>query len=75
MSLLRKLRYLLIPSARRTEDRDIEEELESLRQFAEPNELGNLALAAEDARAALGWLWVEGLAQDIRYAFRSIPSP
>jgi predicted permease len=71
MSLWRKLTYL-IPSVRRREDEDIQEELESLSQFAGPGELGNLAVAAEDARGALSWLWLERLAQDARYAVRSM---
>ncbi len=71
MSLWRKFRYL-VPWIRRAEDRDIQEELESLRQFADANELGNLTLAAEDARGVLSWLWLERLMQDVRYAFRSM---
>ncbi len=34
--------------------------------------LGNVTLAAEDARSALGWIWLERLGQDLRYAFRSM---
>jgi ABC-type antimicrobial peptide transport system permease subunit len=72
VSLRRKLHYLVSPSARRREDQDIEEELEALRLIAGANELGNLTLAAEDARAALGWVWFERLVQDARYALRSM---
>ncbi len=71
MSLWRKLTYL-IPSVRRREERDIQEELESLGQFAGPAELGNLALASEDARGLMRWLWIERLWQDLRYAARSM---
>ena len=71
MSLWRKFTYLL-PWVRRGEDRDIQEELESLRQFAGPVELGNVTLAAEDARGMLSWLWLERLVQDVRYALRSM---
>ena len=71
MSLWRKFTYL-VPWIRRAEDRDIQEELESLRQFAGASELGNLTLAAEDARGVLSWLWLERLMQDVRYAFRSM---
>jgi putative ABC transport system permease protein len=71
MSLWRKFTYL-VPWIRRAEDRDIQDELESLRQFAGAKELGNLTLAAEDARGVLSWLWLERLTQDVRYAFRSM---
>ena len=54
MSRWRRLNYWINPSARRAEERDIQEELEALRQFAKPGELGNLTLAAEDARAQFG---------------------
>ncbi|MEX2270528.1 MAG: ABC transporter permease [Vicinamibacterales bacterium] len=71
MSLWRKLTYLL-PWVRRAEDRDIEEELAALKEMAGAGELGNLALAAEDARATQSWLCAERLAQDVRYALRSM---
>ena len=72
MSGWRKLNYWISPRARRAEERDIQEELESLRQLAEPGELGNLTLAAEDARSQFGRLWFERLGQDLRYALRSM---
>ena len=72
MSRWRRLRYLVSPAARRAEDREIQEELDALRQFAQPGELGNLALAAEDARGAFGRLWLERLWQDLRYGARSM---
>src|SRR3972149_6975398 len=71
MSLWRKLRYLALPSVRRAEDRDIKEELEALRDIAEPGQLGNFTVAAEDGRGVLSWLWLERLVQDLRYALRS----
>ena len=40
MNAWRKLRYLL-PSYRRSEERDMQEELESLAAMAGPRELGN----------------------------------
>ena len=67
MTFWRKLLYLL-PSRRRESDRDIEQELEALREIAGPLELGNLTLAAEDARSALTWPALEHLCQDLRYA-------
>ena len=51
MSVFRRLRYL-IPGVRRTEERDMQEELASLAEMAEPGELGNLTLAAERRREA-----------------------
>ena len=71
MSLRRKLAYLL-PWRRRAEDRDMREELDALREIAGPRALGNLVLAAEDARAVLTWTWIERLAQDVRYTLRSL---
>jgi predicted permease len=32
--------------------------------------LGNVTLAHEDARAIWGWRWLEGVIQDVRYAWR-----
>lgn len=67
----KKLTHLL-PWVRRAEDRDIQRELESLREMAGPGELGNLTLAAEDARGAFQFRWLEQLIQDARYARRSM---
>ena len=33
---------------------------------------GNSTLVQEDSHAAWGWLWLEQLGQDIRYAFRQL---
>jgi predicted permease len=71
MILWRKLKYLL-PSHRRAEERDMHEELKSLKELAGPHELGNLTLAAEDARAVFTWMWLDRLGQDLRYALRSM---
>jgi predicted permease len=71
VSLRRKLACLL-PWRRRAEDRDIQDELEALRDIAGPAALGNLTLAAEDARAAFTWMWLERLAQDVRYTLRAM---
>lgn len=71
MGQWRKLKYLL-PSRRRAEELDMQEELQSLKELAEPGELGNLTLAAEDARAVFTWMWLEHLGQDLRYALRSM---
>ncbi len=67
-----KLKYLFT-SNRQSRERDMQEELESLRAMADdPRELGNLTLVAENTRAVWSWLWLEHLAQDVRYAFRSM---
>jgi len=67
----RKLRYLL-PSVRRAFDRDMQEELQSLAEIASPGELGNLTLAAENARGEWGWTWFSTLWSDISYGFRTL---
>ena len=72
MNVWRRLNYWINPSARRAEDDDIREELEALRQLAPTSELGNLTLAAEDARGQFTILWLERLWQDARYALRSM---
>ena len=69
MILWRRLKYLL-PWHRRAVNREIQEELNSLAALAEPGELSNLTLAAEDARAVWGWVWLERLWQDLRYGGR-----
>jgi predicted permease len=71
MSLWRKLRALL-PSYRAAQERDMQEELESLKAIAGKGELGNLTLVAEDARAAWRWSWLETLWQDVRYSVRTL---
>lgn len=71
MTLRQRLKYLL-PRYRRTINREIQEELNSLAALAEPGELSNLTLAAEDARAAWGWVWLERLWQDLRYGGRML---
>jgi putative ABC transport system permease protein len=63
---------LLLPWRRRALERDMQDELRSIREMAAPGELGNLALAAEDARAQWTWVRLEQTAQDIRYAIRTL---
>ena len=41
-------------------------------RLAAARELGNRALVEEDTRATWGWTWIEQLAQDLRYAARTI---
>src|SRR5262245_50607030 len=71
MSFLQKLRALL-PSYGAAQERDMQEELESLKAMAGRNELGNLTIVAEDARAAWHWRWLDTLAQDVRYSLRTL---
>ena len=54
MNFWRRLKYLLLPSYRREEERELQDELESLRAIAGPRELGNLSQAAENAREVWG---------------------
>ena len=71
MSLWSRLKYLS-PGFRRAEEREMQEELDSLAEMAEPGELGNLTLAAEQRREAWGWTWLERLVQDLHHAFRNM---
>jgi putative ABC transport system permease protein len=48
------------------------EELQALAALAGRGELGNLTLAAEDARAVWGWMWLSSLVADIRYGIRTL---
>jgi hypothetical protein len=57
MGLFRRLQYLL-PGRRAAEEREMRAEFEALREFADPRDLGNLTLAAENARAVWGWAWL-----------------
>ena len=72
MSMLVRRLLLLLPWRRRAIERDMQDELRSLAAMAEPGELGNLTLAAEDARAEWGWTWLEQTAQDLRYGVRTL---
>src|SRR5215471_11490452 len=69
--LFRRL-LLLLPWRRRAAERDMQEELRSIAAMAGPRELGNLTLAAEDARAEWSWILLEQVAQDVRYALRTL---
>jgi predicted permease len=70
-SFWRRLKYLFLPSYRRREESEMRDELDSLRTIAGRKELGNLTQAAENARQVLGWNWLDGLGQDLRYACRT----
>jgi predicted permease len=71
MSVWKRLGYLL-PWRRRAIDRDIQDELASLAAIADPGELGNLTLAAEDARDVWAWRALERAARDVRIGWRSL---
>jgi putative ABC transport system permease protein len=72
MSILwRKLQYLR-PSYRRAQEREMQEELESLARMADPPELGNITRAAEEARAIWGWVPLEQLYRDVQYGLRTM---
>jgi putative ABC transport system permease protein len=69
MTFWKRLLYLW-PSNRRSMERDMREEIEALQQVAGRRELGNLTLAAENARSVWGWDWLESILADFRYAAR-----
>ena len=47
-------------------------EFEALQELAPRRELGNLTLAAENARAVWGWTWLESFLADLRYGVRTL---
>jgi hypothetical protein len=78
MEFFRKLNWLV---HRRRREQELREELQfHLDEEAEDQqdrdsarrELGNMTQVLEDARSAWGWTLVEQLAQDLRYAFRTM---
>ena len=70
MSFWRRLKCLA-PSYRRAQEIDMREELQSLAAIADAGELGNLTRAAEEARAAWSWTWLDRLYRDLRYTIRA----
>ena len=71
MTIRNRMKYLW-PAWRRREEREMREELGALKAIASAQELGNLTLAMEDARATWGWTWIEGILADVRYALRAL---
>src|SRR5438105_3888608 len=71
MSVWTKLKHLR-PSYRRAQEREMQEELASLAEIAEPGELGNRTRVAEEAREVWTWTWLEQFFRDIQYALRTM---
>jgi len=71
MTIWNRLKYLW-PARRRKEEREMREEWGSLAAIAGSKELGNLTLAMEDVRATWGWMWLDSIIADIRYAIRAL---
>src|SRR5215472_349633 len=78
MGLLRRFAALFRRDAM---DRELDEELqfhlemksrESGDRFAAYRAVGNSLLLRERGRDAWGWLWLDELAQDVRYALRGM---
>ncbi len=68
----RRLQYLL---HREQRDAELADEMAFHREMAERNagmRLGNELLLREQSRDAWGWVWVDALAQDLRYAARQL---
>jgi predicted permease len=68
--LLRKLRYLLLQGQR---ERELSSEMDAHREMmmqAGKTNFGSVLRLREDAREAWGWMWLDRLAQDLRYGVR-----
>lgn len=66
MSWWRRLQFL------RSGEREMQEELRSIREMADGAELGNLTYAAEEARSMWRFNWLDELLRDARYTLRLI---
>jgi hypothetical protein len=72
--LLRRIHYLL---NRRRFDDELAEEMAAHREMAEQRggvRLGNELRVREDSREAWGFMWIDRLSQDVRYALRAMRS-
>jgi putative ABC transport system permease protein len=67
--LARELRSHLEAEAAEQRERGVEAEEA---RYAARRAFGNTALVSEDVREAWGWIWLERLAQDVRYGLRSM---
>ena len=68
--LLRRLRYLL---QQRRLHRELADDMEFHREMAARSgngNFGNMLRLQEQAREAWGWMWIDRLTQDLRYAAR-----
>jgi predicted permease len=68
--LLRRVRYLLL---QRRLQQELADDMEFHREMAERsgnNDFGNVLRMQERAREAWGWMWIDRLMQDLRYAAR-----
>ena len=57
---------------RRHFERELAEEMEFHRQQVSPRTFGSVALAQDNARDVWLWPWVQGAAQDLRFALRAM---
>ncbi|MBK5255177.1 MAG: ABC transporter permease [Vicinamibacteria bacterium] len=72
MELFRRIYYIL---NRRRLDAELADEMEFHREMAARHEgkpLGDPLRLREDAREAWGWMWIDRLGQDLRFAFRAM---
>jgi predicted permease len=72
--VLRRIQYLL---NRRRLDDELAEEMAFHREMAQKGggmPLGDDLRLREDSREAWGWMWIDRLGQDLRFAFRSMRS-
>lgn len=67
----RRLRYLL---NRRRLDQELQNDMEVHREMTERDgrRFGNTLRLREDARQEWGWMWIDRLMQDLRYAARTL---
>lgn len=71
LAFLRRFLYLF-PFYRKSIERDMQKELDSLRNMGAPSEFGNLTRVAENARDIWRWHWLENFGQDVGTAWRAI---
>jgi predicted permease len=68
--LVRRLNYLI---RRRTLEDELRREMEAHRaQMEEPRAFGNTLRLRDEARDAWGWMWLDDLMQDTRFALRTL---
>lgn len=72
LELREELEFHLAEEAEEAEERRAAGLADEPARHAARRNLGNVALVVEDTRAAWGWLSLEQLLQDLRYAFRMV---